>query len=74
MCFLIVKKFDDIGSIAIELSDSKEVSGLSKFLNSRLKGTDKQVVTISDLDTWQEYAPFTKIKSVGDFINKAEKM
>ena len=74
MCYLVVKRFDDIGSIAIELSESKEVSGLSKFLNSRLKGTDKQVITISDLDMWQEYAPFTKIKSEGEFIDKAEKM
>lgn len=74
MCYLVVKKFSEVGSIAIKLNDSKEVSGLLKFLNARLKNTDKQVVTISDLTMWGEYGPFTVIESVGGFVSKAESL
>ena len=74
MCYLIVKDFNKKGSIAIELNDSKEVSGLYKFLTARLRETSKQVVTISDLETWREYAPFDIINTPSEFIDKAEKM
>ncbi|EPS48462.1 hypothetical protein HYH85_02585 [Clostridium botulinum] len=50
------------------------MAGLSKFLTERLKNTSKQVVTISDLKTWGEYAPFNVIDSASEFIDKAEKM
>jgi len=74
MCYLIVKDFNKKGSIAIELKEGKEVAGLSKFLSARLENTSKQVVTISDLENWREYAPFSLVASVGEFIDKAEKM
>lgn len=74
MCYLIVKSFSKKGSVAIKLSDSKEVSGLSKFLTARLKNTNKQVVTISDLETWGEYAPFNVVSDAGEFVSIAEKM
>ncbi|ACO86870.1 DUF6718 family protein [Clostridium botulinum] len=74
MCYLIVKDFNKKGSIAIELNDNKEVAGLSKFLTARLKDTSKQVVTISDLETWEEYAPFNIVNNASEFIDKAEKM
>jgi len=74
MCYLIVKDFNKKGSIAIELKEGKEVAGLSKFLSARLENTLKQVVTISDLETWGEYAPFSLINSVGEFVEKAESM
>ena len=74
MCYLIVKDFNRKGSIAIELSDGNEVAGLAEFLTARLKDTTKQVVTISDLETWREYAPFSLVTNVGEFVSKAEEM
>lgn len=74
MCYLIVKDFNKRGSIALQLNDGKEVSGLSEFLTARLKNTSKQVVTISDLETWGEYAPFNVIDNPSEFIDRAEKM
>lgn len=74
MCYLIVKDFNKRGSIAMELNSTQELSGLSKFLSARLKNTSKQVVTISDLETWGEYAPFEVVNSVGEFVDKAERM
>lgn len=74
MCYLIVKDFNKRGSIALKLNDGNEVAGLSTFLTARLKNTSKQVVTISDLETWYEYAPFSVIDNVAEFIDKAEKM
>ena len=74
MCYLIVKDFKKKDSIALELNDGNEVAGLSEFLTARLKNTTKQVVTISDFETWYEYAPFSLINNIGEFVDKAEKM
>ncbi|MDK2584469.1 hypothetical protein QOZ83_01235 [Romboutsia sedimentorum] len=74
MCYLVVKKFSDQGCIVTPANPGSEVAGLSKFLSAKLSGTDKQVVTISDLDTWKEYEPFKIIENVVTFIDEAIKM
>lgn len=58
----------------MQLNDGEEVAGLSDFLTARLRDTSKQVVTISSLNMWGEYAPFEVMNSASEFIDKAEKM
>lgn len=72
MAYVLVKKFSEQGCLAVKLKNGEEVAGIRRYLNARLNGTDKQVITISRPEAWGEYALYTVLQSVGDFIDKAE--
>lgn len=70
MCYLVAKKFDGHGSIAVETQRGKALAALVTYLG--LKTLDKgiQIFTISDKDTFGEYAPYTDVASEAEFIQK----
>ncbi len=44
---------------------------IDDLLKYKLKGKDKQIVLLSNLEMWKEYELFNIINSVEEFIDKA---
>lgn len=71
MYYILVRRFNSIGSIVYESIDSNEIDTLDDFLNERLNKELKEVIILSNLEMWKEYEPFNIIKNAGEFIDKA---
>lgn len=74
MCYLIAKKFDSVGCLAVQTERGKALSSLASYLG--LKTLDKgiQILTLTDMDTYGEYKPYQIVKSEKDFIDKVFEM
>lgn len=70
MCYLIAKKFNERGCIAVEAQRGKALAGLVTYLG--LKTVDKgiQILTVTDMDTFGEYKPYNLLSSEKEFINR----
>ncbi|WP_454055176.1 DUF6718 family protein [Clostridium sp. Marseille-Q7071] len=68
---LLVKNLNSVGTVVYSLNDSKEVDMIDDLLKYKLKGKDKQIVLLSNLEMWKEYELFNIINSVEEFIDKA---
>ena len=67
MCYLVAKKFNQVGSIALEIQHGKTLSELSKKLTLETLDNDIQIITISNLEAYKEYAPYKIIKDSSEF-------
>ncbi|WP_405315703.1 DUF6718 family protein [Faecalibacillus faecis] len=67
MCYLIAKKFKQAGSLALEIQHGKALSELSRRLTCQMLDKDVQIVTISNLNAYKEYAPYKIIKDQSEF-------
>lgn len=47
MCYLIAKKFDDHGCIALQMNFGKDLKYLSDYLTSRTISKGIQIVTVN---------------------------
>lgn len=74
MCYLIAKKFNEKGCVAVEAERGKALSALVSYLG--LKTLDKgiQILTVTDMDTFGEYKPYTIISTEKEFISKVLSM
>ena len=58
MCYLIAKKFNDIGCLALQTSHGQHLADFKRKLIAEI-GTDKvQLVTISRPSAYGEYEPY----------------
>ena len=74
MCYLVAKKFDEKGCLAVEAERGKELASLVSYLG--LKTLDKgiQILTVTDMDTYGEYKPYNLVLSEKEFISKVLSM
>lgn len=68
MCYLVVKKFNRQGSVALKTKHGKGLVAISKSLTKLTKGKGIQIVTISRPDAYVEYAPYTIIEDQNEFM------
>lgn len=74
MCYLIAKKFDDIGCLALQTSHGQHLVELKKKLLARI-GVDKiQLVTISRPSAYGEYEPYRFVDSEQEFEQELMKL
>lgn len=74
MCFLIAKKFNDIGCLALQTSHGQHLVDFKKKLISEI-GTDRiQLVTISRPSAYGEYAPYQFIDTEKEFEKAVKKL
>ncbi len=74
MCFLIAKKFNDIGCLALQTSHGQHLVDFKKKLISEI-GTDRiQLVTISRPSAYGEYAPYQFIDTEKEFEQAVKKL
>lgn len=58
MCYLIAKKFSDIGCLAVKAESGKALANLVTYLGLRTLHRDVQILTLSDPETYGEYKPY----------------
>ena len=74
MCFLIAKKFNDIGCLALQTSHGQHLVDFKKKLISEI-GTDRiQLVTISRPSAYGEYEPYKFIDTENEFEQAVKRL
>ena len=68
MCYLIAKKYNEHGCIAIEAKKGKELASLVDYLGRKTYKNGTQVLTVSSKKAYGEYAPYNMLKNEKDFI------
>ncbi|KGM95243.1 hypothetical protein FDC62_13830 [Clostridium botulinum] len=74
MCYLIAKKFDKEGSLVLEAEQGQRLASLSRYLTLTTLERGVQIVTLNNLDSYREYAPYILINDEVEFISKVIKM
>lgn len=74
MCYLIAKKVDDIGSVALQTDLGQRLVDLKKSLIEKVGYDRIQLVTISRPSAYGEYEPYCFAENEEDFIKAVERM
>lgn len=74
MCYLIAKKSDEEGCLAVQSEYGKTLSALVTYLTLKTLGKGIEILTVSDMDTFGEYKPYHLIESEALFIQKVLSM
>lgn len=61
MCYLVAKKADGIGSIAMKTEHGQALVAFKKHLYAQVISHDIQLVTISRPSAYGEYEPYTLV-------------
>ena len=70
MCFIIAKKMDDIGCVALQIEHGQPLADLKRSLHEKI-GYDKiQIVTISRPSAYGEYEPYHFVDTPKEFTAK----
>ena len=74
MCYLIAKKFNDVGCLALQTNHGQHLADFKKKLISEI-GTDKiQLVTISRPSAFGEYEPYSLVDTEQEFEQEVRKL
>jgi len=74
MCYLIAKKFNDIGCLALQTSHGQHLVDFKKKLIAEI-GTEKvQLVTISCPSAFGEYEPYSFVDTEQEFEQEVRKL
>lgn len=74
MCYLVAKKFDREGSLVLEVEHGQRLASLSKYLTLATLENGVQIVTLNDLESYKEYAPYKIVSNEVEFISKVVTM
>jgi len=70
MCYLIAKRRNECGCMALEAKRDKALAALVMYLSQRMLGKEVQILTISDMDVYGEYKPYEIIPSESEFVSR----
>lgn len=74
MCYLVAKKIDDVGSVALRTTHGKHLSEFKRKIEDKV-GYDKiQLVTISRPSAYGEYEPYHFVDTKEAFAEAVEQM
>lgn len=74
MCYLIAKKFNDTGCLALQMKHGQHLADFKERL-MKMIGYDKvQLVTISRPSAYGEYEPYQFVQSEEEFEEAVKKM
>jgi len=74
MCYLLAKKFDGEGCIALKTKHGKELSRFVKKIQGQIGETGIQIVTISRPSAYGEYEPYEIVDSKDEFEERIIRM
>ena len=69
-CYIIAKKFEGHGCLALKTEYSRETALLVDYLSQKKRGEGIQILTISSKEAYGEYEPYTDAESREDFISQ----
>ena len=67
MCYLIAKRADGIGSIALQTSHGKHLVDFKKKIIKKVGVENIQLVTVSRLSAYGEYEPYRFVDTEQEF-------
>ena len=67
MCYLIAKKFDEQGCIAVKARHGKALADFAESIQKKIGHNGIQLVTISRPSAYGEYEPYEIIESKEEF-------
>lgn len=70
MCYLIAKKRNERGCMAVEAERDKALAALVTYLGQRTLGKGIQILTVNDMDVYGEYKPYEIIPSEREFVSR----
>ncbi len=70
MCYLIAKRFVQKGCIALETSRGKELSNMVIDLSKRTSGKGVRILSVSSMEAYGEYKPYSIVKTKEEFVTK----
>ena len=70
MPYLIAKKFSEKGCLAVQTENSKASGHLVAYLGLKMLDKGVEILTVSDIETYGEYKPYTLVSSEREFIDK----
>lgn len=70
MCYLIAKKHEAVGCFAVKATRGKALASLVSYLSLKTLDKGVQIVTVTDMDMFGGYKPYTIIPSEKEFIAK----
>ncbi|NMB43057.1 MAG: hypothetical protein GX995_02870 [Clostridiales bacterium] len=73
MCYLIAKRFNESGSIALKTTRGKKLAYFADELQEKV-GYDIQLVTITRPSAYGEYEPYYFVNSYEEFEKKVSLM
>lgn len=73
MCYLVAKKVNISGCIALRTKFGKELADFVDALQEEL-GYDIQIITISRPSAYKEYEPYYFVQTYKEFAERARKL
>lgn len=70
MSYLVAKKFNDVGCLAVETEGGKALGHLVGYLGLRTLDKGVQILTVSSPEMFGEYKPYHFVSSEKEFISK----
>lgn len=74
MCYLIAKKFDQHGCVAVQAERGNALGSLVDYLGRKTYKKGIQIVTVSSKEAYGEYAPYDEVASEKEFIDRVFSM
>ena len=74
MSYIVAKKFGSVGSIAYEMERGSQMAQLIHELNIQTEGTDIQILSVSSMEAFPEYRPYSIVESENEFRSKVLEM
>lgn len=70
MCYLIAKKYNGHGCIALKAEYGTELAELVDDLSRKVERKGIQILTVSSKEAFGEYAPYCEMDSLEEFLCK----
>ena len=74
MCYLVAKRVDAVGSVALRTSHGKQLSAFKRNLEEKYGYEKIQLVTISRPSAYGEYEPYQFVETQDEFAVKVANM
>lgn len=68
--YIVAKKFNETGCIAYKCKNLNEARSVPNTLEA-IRAKDVQIVILDDPEIYSEYAPYTYIDNLREFMNQA---
>ena len=70
MCYIVAKKNYEIGSLAFKTDYGEDLSKLVTYLTEKTLDKNIEILTVSNMEGYGEYAPYHEILTKEEFIKK----
>ena len=74
MCYLVAKKFNDVGCLALQMTHGQHLADFKEKLMRAVGYDTIQLVTISRPSAYGEYEPYRFVDTEQEFEQKVKKL